>query len=466
MANSFKGIVTSIKYAPNPSDDKCAIISSKVFYCKRDGNNIDVGDVVESKNFEKFPISKVGRCSNEAYEALLSKRLAQIYTSRNTAAIKKHYKKHALKTVLKMARQLDLAARVLLKALISNAPISVHFHNDGDGASGAIALYRAISSIEAKSGISASIAWRMSRSISYSMEDFYYDDIFFQGSKSMEKPLVFIIDFGTNRESEEGLSQAAKSCNVVMIDHHMPYNGFDAIKPKNYINPWDFGSDSNFTAGALAAVFAELISGLDLEIFEKSSFISDFSSFGDFTTGSKAEKMAVVMDYLTSVKKSSGKIVTPSYMDPIITNEEKLESTYARAKNLMAEAIDAGIRVVKDYKAGSIIIHVVDFKRIAPADSDYPLPGRYSSALQQKFEVLDNGSTITIVHYGNFISIRISKLLSDSVDILGKISSLVTETNGMASGGGHKEAASIKVGEANIDRMLRRVLELLGVKFK
>ncbi|MGC8669915.1 MAG: DHH family phosphoesterase [Candidatus Micrarchaeia archaeon] len=462
MLSYNKGIVTSIKYSVNPSEDKYTILSKKTFFAIKNSYTLNLGDIVESEDFGSKPIRIVNSMQKPFYEELIQERIKEIYNDANIKNVKTNYESSKLNSVIKMLPLLDKIAQTLLRAIITNTPIVVRFHNDGDGASGALALYKAIKSIEPKVGIPASVSWRMSRGIAYLMDDFNGDEVFFNGFKSIEKPIILIIDFGTNPESEKGLI-AAKKYNTIIIDHHILYDGFDSIKPELYINPWNFGSNSNFTAGALAAILAELVSNLDLNIFEKASFISDFSSFASFEAGSKHEKIAVVLDYLTSARKGSGKQIAPPYIDSIISNDDLLQNTYLHAKNLMADSIDAGLRSVKTYQSSLATIHVLNFEDIKN-NNDYPLPGRFSSALQQKFEELDNQKSITIVYYGNFISVRISKSISERADILSKINNLKIETNGLVTGGGHKEAVSIKAGEENIRKILKRLLFLFGVR--
>ncbi|MCL4374200.1 MAG: hypothetical protein M1360_03540 [Candidatus Marsarchaeota archaeon] len=462
MPGKYRGVLSSIKYGESAGDDICTIISSSVSYRKMDGDRAEVGDMVEVSD-ESMRVAGSRQEAAHAYERMLSKIIKGIYSAKNIKMISERYNESVLKAALKMSEKLNASAHVLLGALVSGAPIVVRFHNDGDGASGATALYRAVTHICAIAGIEPRISWRMNRSIAYSLEDFYFDKMFFQGYKSIEKPVVMIIDFGTNKESEQGLAEAGKECSIIMLDHHIPYKEFESVRPKDYINPWDFEGDSNFTAGALAAVFAELMSGMDLSIFEKSSFISDFSSFADFVHDIQAEKIAVVLDYLTSTKRS-GKSVSPGYIDSIISSAEELDSTYSHARNLMSEAIDAGLRAVKTHKIGATSVNIVDFRHVLNGYSDYPLPGRFSSAMQRKFESLNGPNTITIVHYGNFASVRLSKEISQRVNILAKIKRLGEETGGLVSGGGHMEAASIKASEASMERTLKRLMELLGEK--
>ncbi|HIH49846.1 TPA: hypothetical protein HA291_00090, partial [Candidatus Micrarchaeota archaeon] len=90
--------------------------------------------------------------------------------------------------------------------------------------------------------------------------------------------------------------------------------------------------------------------------------------------------------------------------------------------------------------------------------------GRYSSKLQNHLETENNGNTITIVHYGNYISMRISKDLSGSVNLLEIIERLKVATNGELSGGGHQQAASIKTTSEHMNDTMRMLLVELGVK--
>ncbi|MGC8496070.1 MAG: DHH family phosphoesterase [Candidatus Micrarchaeia archaeon] len=447
-----KGIVTSVKRAANPVEDEYCIINASTSYCTSQGFDAD------------YAIGKTA--SEEAKrraEMLINSISGKVYDGSNKQRILQTYSNGHLKAVSGMIGILDQSAIILAKKIVSGAPVVVRYHNDGDGASGAVALYKAISQACAKNNIREHFAWRMNRSIAYGIDELYEDMVYFGNFESLLKPTLIMIDFGTSPESEESVKKAAKNYDIIWLDHHVPYSGFEKIKPQMYANPWEHGGDSNFTAGALGAIFGELISGLDLSIFQQASFISDFSEYAIYNNTEKAEKIAVALDYITSSKKSS-KQPSIQYIEQSVTEEEKLESIYRNAKNLMAEAISKGIEAVHSYKAVSGIgIHVVDFNDIASDVSEYPLPGRFSSALQRKFEEIFGPRTITLVHFGSFISIRLSKSISNEIDILGKIRELERSTKGMISGGGHSEAASIRTARDNMANAIDMLLGMLGV---
>jgi nanoRNase/pAp phosphatase (c-di-AMP/oligoRNAs hydrolase) len=91
------------------------------------------------------------------------------------------------------------------------------------------------------------------------------------------------------------------------------------------------------------------------------------------------------------------------------------------------------------------------------------LPGRYSSKLHNKFESI-NKKSITIVVFRNYISFRIGRSISDEVNILEIIKDIKSNTEFVESGGGHKEAASMKIDETKVNIILKLVLNKLEIK--
>ena len=106
---------------------------------------------------------------------------------------------------------------------------------------------------------------------------------------------------------------------------------------------------------------------------------------------------------------------------------------------------------------------MLDFSHIAKLGYSYPLPGRYSSKLQAHMEALNNGSTITVIHYGNYISIRESRDISKKIRLL-EIIERMKESGDVLSGGGHSEAASIRIGEKGTQEVMKALLTEFGVK--
>ena len=351
----------------------------------------------------------------------------------------------------------EVAGR-LAKAFISGAPIIVHYHNDGDGATAAIALHRGFGLLVERGlcdGRQAS--WQMSRGVAYTYESLYTDRMLFQPYTSAERPLIVILDFGTTPESNGAMAAAAGSYDIVWIDHHVIPDGF--VRQGEYLNPFDHGGDSRLSAGLVASAAAEAMGARCTDIAE-ASLISDYSPYADRADG-RAVRIATALDYLTSRGEYGGD--RPKRMDEIVRDEAELGRVYANAKGKMDEALEAGLRTARRYAArDGTKVAALDFKHVAKLGLDYPLPGRYSSRLQERLEKLNRGGTVTIVYYGRYISIRVSADVAKRVNILGMISRLSEGTGGRLTGGGHMEAASIRIGDYDMQEAVALLLNELG----
>jgi RecJ-like exonuclease len=448
------GIVSSIKFSHNPLDNIYTVICDKSIQLKS-SETLELLDIVEI-NGESAKFLKKG--DRKDYEKLASALVANSGISQNTEKINLEGKAYE-QIAHVLIKAMQKSAEVLVKGFLSGAPIVVRFHNDGDGSSGAIAMCRAFVELEGKlSESTRSVSWQMNKSIAYSKESFYADRMLFESYKSVERPIVLIVDFGTSPESEDAIRLAEPNCDMVWLDHHVLYDAFPKEKLPYYTNVSTLGGDSSFTA----CIFAEMMSGVDVEDLKAASLISDYSKYGDYKDAN-AVKNSLILDFLTS--SSNDLYSKPKQMDIILKDPEKSENFFRHASNNLEDAIDAGIKNIRNYKTDSgINISVLDFGHIAKLNLDYPLPGRYSSKLQSHIETENNGKTITLVHYGSYISIRISGDISDSVDLLGLIERLKTATEGSITGGGHKQAASIKSANGNMTETLHMLLMELGVR--
>ena len=103
----------------------------------------------------------------------------------------------------KMWNRLSCAAETFVRKIVFGAPIIVRFHNDADGSSGAYGLYKAIRKVgeEFLHGDASNVMWQMHRGVVYSKEDSTSDSLAVNNFSSLERPLLFIIDFGTALES-------------------------------------------------------------------------------------------------------------------------------------------------------------------------------------------------------------------------------------------------------------------------
>ncbi len=412
-------------------------------------------------------IKQAGTASNEEYEAAME-HIMKDYGFWEAIEAPKTIKELKAPTK-KMRPALDMAAKRLARSIFAGGTITVRFHNDCDGSSGAIALYEAIEELKKRIGArDLPISWKMNRSVGYSLESFYEDYESSKAHRSMENPLVVITDFGTMQESEGAIDASAKEhhkCDFIWLDHHPIYEGFDNYKRMlaHYINTWDFGGNSDYTAGYLTCVFAEMIAPIDTEDLRQASLIGDFSAFGK-RDEKRWQKLAVVLDYLTSRRESEGAI-SPKSMASIIKDRERFEETFVRASAIIQEAIDIGVNKVRHYKGrDGMNVYVLDFKHIIREDGETPLPGRFSSRLQEKMEEISGKRTITMVHYGNYVSLRANKDLAEEIQLLKILEGAKNSSEHIQSFGGHNPAASVRTDKEHITQVVKLILAALGAE--
>ncbi len=456
--NEIKGIVTAIKIAPSPPNNLYTIAGQNSLTTVKSTILLDLNEKVIVKD----SIVVDGTAMKKEYSALLEHNSGIFAESKKPKKSNTEMKiEHFRKQTEKMLPKLDEAAKRIVRNLVTGAPIIVRFHNDCDGSSGAIGLWKAFEAIAGSIGHdNRNVSWRMNRSIAYKKEDFYLDSMFFDSYQSVERPLLIASDFGTSDESEAAIELSSRKFDTLWIDHHPIYEKFPRQKIGMYINPWDFGGDSDYTAGMLSCVLAERLVDINLELLKNASLIGDFSAHAD-RSQSEAQKVAVVLDHLTN-KKGDDEGPSPRSMDAIVSDKKKLAQTFDRASEIMNEAVELGVKNVKKHKTrDGVMVYVLDFKHIA-GNSDYPLPGRYSSTLQRKFEEMSGNMVMTVVHYGNYVSMRLSKDAAKKIDLLKIIDDMKDASEHVVRGGGHHAAASMMCDKDKRDEVVALLLEQLG----
>ncbi len=467
MMQNYRGIVTSVKRSPDPRDNLYTIVSTKAISAKS-AMLMEVNDIVDVTLGDRAitSVEVAGKASSDDFEKALGRLVGALDIGLNANRVAMRYRDRAYGGALhKMAGALEGAALSLAGAYLSGAPIIVRFHHDGDGSSGAVSLYRALSCISEKLFVGQrGVSWVMHRGVEYDRESFYADTLEMKNYESASRPVVLISDFGTAPGSEQQLRDASGKATVIMLDHHPPYTSF----PKGsvlYINPWDYGSDTNFTAGLLTSFLAETLCDVDTDDMKSASLISDFSAFADRSDGD-AVRRAVILDYLTNVagrSDSSISRLTPSYIESVLSSKEKSDDIFYTASSTMNEMLDLGVKSVKPYRCkDGITAFVLEFETLPKSDTGYPLPGRYSSRLQERLESINGERTITLMHYGGYITLRISKGISKAVGILGIIDEIAKSSDYDVSGGGHNEAASIRVDKSHTGEVVNTVLRKIG----
>jgi RecJ-like exonuclease len=164
------------------------------------------------------------------------------------------------------------------------------------------------------------------------------------------------------------------------------------------------------------------------------------------------------------VNGSGGDSLDPAQIDTILNDKKKSDELIAYAENRVAEMLDTAMRSVKVYKGNRAQIYVADFENLRGDGEDrYPLPGRFASRLLDRLEELNTAPCILVLHFKSFISIRMSKRLSDSVGLLEVLARIAEEhPEDVDSSGGHSNAASIKLrGDLRKKDVIKALVEKL-----
>jgi len=467
----LEGVVTSVRSAGNSADNTYTIIADSAYVVKS-ALVLDLLDTVRA-SAESL---KAGQLTAENCE-ILTKATAD----KTASAIKRMMKEVAKRMPKKipasgipkelkavagtMDKALGDTAAELMRRIVSGAPVVIRFHNDCDGSSGALGLHLALEQLrESCSMPEQNVSWRMNKSIAYTQESFSEDAFLFGAFRSVEKPMVLIIDFGTAEESDVQIRATEGKFDIAILDHHPVFDGFPKERLFGYINPWLFGGNSDCTAGFLACLFAQRIGKVEgIEEIMMASLIGDFSRHGD-RSRTYPDRLAIVLDYLTSLDGRQGSPmpkVVPKSIASFIEDKERLDETYSRAITLLNESLERGERNAKRYRIKEAEVYAVDFSDAASPDSSYPLPGRFSSRLHERFEE-PSKKAITIVYYGSFISVRMSRSLLGTVDLLGLMANLKQESEDVYSFGGHECAFGIKSDKAHLGKVVKLLLRRLG----
>ncbi|MDE1825502.1 MAG: hypothetical protein KGH61_01525 [Candidatus Micrarchaeota archaeon] len=444
----LSGIVCGIRHAAEPSGNTYYITSLEgpMLHELKSSIVLHLGEQVEAEVFGELITSAIINQDGPALKMCLD--AVRLRASKLLIERELSQSDRIERITINMQPKLNQAAQLLLEKLYLGAPVIVRFHNDADGATGAYGLYLSINQILGKicQVGSPKIFWKMHRSVSYTLGDSREDLLTIGNYDSVAKPLLLITDFGTSEESLQGAALANEKFDIIWLDHH-PVLRELAEMVGNYINPWMFGGDSNYTAGMLTCEFGKSFASIDLSLIEKASLIGDYSGYAVEDKGARG--LALLLDMLTSDKRiafSSGGDITPMEIDQILRDESRSAELIRYATTRLEEAIDSGLEGLKHYKSEIGNIYVLDFENVRKdAMTKYPLPGRYASKLLERIEKEGKGPSILVLHFGHFVSIRVSGEISGRVGLLRIVGGIKSDYDYVEAAGGHNNAASIKL---------------------
>ncbi len=361
------------------------------------------------------------------------------------------------KVTLALWNNLESASLLFMRKLLLGAPIVIRFHNDADGSCGAYSLYTGIKDLSSMLDFSPNIVWIMNKGVAYSRMDAENDMLTTNNYSSIEKPLLLIIDFGTSIESNPGIDAIKGKFDVVWLDHHPIVKGFLGTSLEHYVNPWNFGGDSNYTAGFLASAFTKTFSKVDTSEYENASFIGDYSEYADID--GKGGDASTIFDLVTSdlsIALGANKTnVTPQEFESIFNNKEKYSELLRYANIRLNEVLDNGIKSMKRYNAKGFEIFLLDFEDVRSEDSKYPLPGRFASKLLGRINTSGSKRAMVMVHVGAYLLMRLDKGLCNDLSLLDIIEDMkVKYGEVIEGGGGHRCAGALKLRDKSNKRSI------------
>ena len=460
----MRGVISSIKHQ-GAGNHYCSVsiegskISAFEFSEKL---NFEIGEVVESNGSAIHATGAIApeHTLAENADRLVSATLKGTYHSEN---------KKLDNAAERMWGKLSEAAALAMRKFVLCTPIVIRFHNDADGAGGACCLYLSLKDFAEKEGVEPALknlVWLMHRGVSYGVEDAMSDVLIANNYTSIEKPLLILVDFGTAMESNAGIRAAEKKFDIIWLDHHPLQEGFNGASLKHYVNPWAFGMGSDYTAGFIACAFTRAFSNADVSEFEAASLIGDRSPLS--VSLEKGRDTSAILDLLTSdVKIAHGRSdsnLTPSEMISILNDKSKSAELMRYVKVRLGEAIDEAVSNAKIHHVGAAQICVLDFGKLRKDDSSrYPLPGRFASIMLDEMQRTAGGDCVVVLHFGQYLSIRISRGIEGRIGILDIISEMRSKYgDGIDGGGGHANAASIKLMDEGIKKaVIKDVIELI-----
>lgn len=442
----MKGIIACVKHSEAKGEVYFMASAQHGFRCTEIRDNpllLSAGDVLSDDWRTLIEGKDAEKCRDEVYSALGAK-----ISERSRKEVYKKGIKELDTVTAALWAKLESASKLFMRKLMLGIPIIVRFHNDADGSGGAYSLYIGIKDLAKRSEFASNMIWIMNKGVSYSRSDAENDILTANNFTSVEKPLLVIIDFGTSVDSNPGIEAIRGRFDIIWLDHHPLQKGFGGFELENYVNPWSFGGDSNYTAGFLASAFAKTFSNVDAGEFENASFIGDYSEYAD-PEGNGADA-STIFDLVTSdlgIAFGPGKSnVTPQEFEGIFSNREKKSELLAYANVRLNEVLDSGIKSLKRYKARDFEIFLLDFEDIRSEESKYPLPGRFASKLLSRINTSGAVRVMVIVHVGAYLLMRLDKGLCSDMSLLDIIEDVKAKYgDAVEGGGGHRCAGAIKL---------------------
>jgi len=319
----------------------------------------------------------------------------------------------------KLGPLMQEAARTLIGAKKLGRSVMLRFHGDADGISGAFAL-TSVTSCKASQQNSAI----------YGVRD-ALRDMSTIGQES--RPLVVLLDFGSNDASAEGLRLLeAAGIEHLIIDHHPP-----GEKPPEMVSPYCFPEgESRYTAGYLACEIA-VACGMDKERALDLARIACSGDKSDLIENGDAERRkAMVLDYLAAHVSFGNNL---DFYKKVMDNAELFSSIAQQADESIEEAAQKAMqRMRREGVAASFPLEGIIVK------GEWPSASKVTTRV---FEKLSGEEPLLCIGYTErSVIMRLNQAAADKGFSANDIAKSMKESMAdfVEGGGGHVKAGAIR----------------------
>jgi len=317
-------------------------------------------------------------------------------------------------------------AKRLRSAKELHRSVLLRFHNDADGIAGAFSLGNVIKS----KAIQQNSAVYSQRDVVNDISHLYHE----------WKPLVILLDFGSNGKSAKSLELLrASGAEIIVIDHH-PIDKEASRIPHLFISPWllDIKMPSRYTAGYLASEISCLL-GENAEKYARIACAGDKSEV--MLPDGDDMKSALVLDYLAANTAYGNNLV---FYKEVLMKQELFSSIYLQARESIESAAEKAQKAIKRREKGGFEIYLFSLSGLV-TQGEFPNRSKVTTAVFEKLN--SEKPTIVIGYSGGTLILRANKEAVEKGLDFPKIISSISEnfSDVVIGGGGHTVAAAMRV---------------------
>ncbi len=322
------------------------------------------------------------------------------------------------------------ASRKILSASALERFVLLRFHGDADGISGAIALTKMCKMHATQQNMAIYSVGEAMRDLQTLHHEFM--------------PLMILLDFGSNSDSEEGLRLLkAAGIEILIIDHHPPGKKAKEIADL-YVSPWAVSSNedvSKYPAGYIAIEIARIggISGVDG--FAKTSCAGDKSKIIEI--GEKDKERALVLDYMASYSGFGNNL---EFYSSVMNQPELFHSMLMQAQEKIEQIFETVKLTLKERETNGVKIAIIDLDRISKKH-EFPSKGKIATRV---FESINATDPLVVIGYSKkTVLFRINDQAVERGISADKIIAelKITMKDFVENGGGHAKAAALRIRE-------------------